>query len=439
MERWAYDAPVVRVDSMRIGIQTWGTEGDVRPCMALAGGLSAAGHDVTLAVTEITNKRFDAYGNRLGFRVRHVGRIDEGKERYRELAARVFSERNPIKRGDIVVANFLDPVIGDMLAAAKALSEENDVVVGHFFVYPLKAAAKKKGCPFAMLFTTPLIPTRHLPPMGAPKTFLWMNFMLWRVFDLLLNRSWKPAMDRLYRREGLCPETSVLFSIWRSPFLNLVSASPALFLPPPDWEGRVHLCGYMNMPEKGGGRDVPKSLDRFLNSGPPPVYMTFGSMLSDDPTPRKITALLVDAARLAGCRAIVQSNWSKVGNMPLRADVFPVNRVPHGRIFPRCAAVVHHGGAGTAHAATAAGCPSVVVEHASDQPLWAALLYRRGLSPRVLHRRSITAGRLAKAIREVLDTPAMARKAAGIGSRMARENGVVRAVSLIEDTFRCVS
>ena len=81
---------------MRIGIQTWGTEGDVRPCLALAGGLSGAGHDVTLAVTEITNKRFDAFGARMGFRVRHVGRINVDQERYRYLAGRVFRVRDTL-------------------------------------------------------------------------------------------------------------------------------------------------------------------------------------------------------------------------------------------------------------------------------------------------------------------------------------------------------
>ena len=422
---------------MRIGIQTWGTEGDVRPCIALAGGLSAAGHDVTLAVTEITNKRFDRFGEEMGFRVRHVGHIDVDRAQYRDLAARVFREWNPLKRGDLVVTHFLDPVVEPMLEAAGKLASENDLVVGHFFVYPLKIAAQRRGCPHAVLFTTPLVPTRHLPPLGVPETFPWMNPVWWRVFDLLLNRAWKPAMDRLYRRVGVPPEPSVLFGIWRSRLLTLVAASPALFPPPPDWEGSVHLCGFMDLPGPDRAREeVPEDLQRFLDAGPPPVYMTFGSMLADDPSPREITALLVDAAWLAGCRAVVQSNWDEVGAVPLHPDVFPVTRVPHHRIFPRCAAVVHHGGAGTTQAATAAGCPSVVVEHASDQPLWGAVLHRQGLAPRVLHRRSITAVKLARAVRAVLATPAMAERARTIGARMAGEDGVKTAVSLIEDAVR---
>jgi sterol 3beta-glucosyltransferase/vancomycin aglycone glucosyltransferase len=421
---------------MRIGIQTWGTEGDVRPCLALAGGLSKAGHDVTLAVTEITNKRFDAFGERMGFRVRHVGHIDVYHERYTDLAGRVFREWNPMKRGDLVIENFLDPVVGEMLEAGKTLCAENDLVVGHFFVYPLKIAARKADRPHAVLFTTPLVPTRHLPPMGLPETFPWMNSLWWRLFDLLLIRSWKPAMDRLYRREGVPPEPSVLFGVWRSRFLTLVSTSPALFPPPPDWKGSVHLCGLLDLAEGESAPEMPEGLERFLDAGPPPVYMTFGSMLADDPEPREITALLVEAAWLAGCRAVVQSNWGEVGEVPLHPDVFPVTRAPHDRVFPGCAAVVHHGGAGTTHAAAAAGCPSVVVEHASDQPLWGAVLHRQGLAPRVLHRRSLSAARLARTVRKVLDAPAMARRARAAAARMAGEDGVARAVSLIERNMR---
>ncbi len=126
---------------MRIGIQTWGTEGDVRLLIALASGLSTAGHDVTLAITEITNKQFTTLGERLNFSIRHVGHIDCDETRFKQLSANVFNEWSPVKKGDIIVSNFIDPVIEDMLVAAKALCKENDSVINLFFVYPLKIAA----------------------------------------------------------------------------------------------------------------------------------------------------------------------------------------------------------------------------------------------------------------------------------------------------------
>ena len=417
---------------MRIGIQTWGTEGDVRPFIALAGGLSAAGHDVTLAITEITNKKFTSFGERLKFAIRHVGHIDCDGIRFKQLAAQVFNEWNPIKKGDIIVSNFLDPVIEDMLVAAKALCTENDLVIGHFFVYPLKIAAWKHLCLFMMVYTTPLIPSRNLPPPGIPRLVKWMNPLWWKLFDYLLNKAWKPSIDRLYRREGVPPGKSMFRDIWYSPLLNLVLVSPTLFPPQSDWEQRYHLCGFLNISEKGEPWQMPEGLKQFLDEDNPPVYITFGSMIASDPNPQEITHLLIEAVRLAGCRAIIQSNWDELAELPEFLDIYRIISAPHHHIFPHCAAVVHHGGAGTTQSATIAGCPSIVVEHSADQPLWGSILQRIGISPTLLHRRSITARKLARSIRMVIDTPAMTAKAKAIGAIMQQEDGLARAIELIE-------
>jgi len=416
---------------MNIGIQTWGTEGDVRPFLALAAGLKAAGHQVTLAVTEIRNTDFSSYSDRLRVAVRPVGWIDCPEDRFKQLAHRIFHETNPAKQGRLLLTHFFDPVLEDMLAAAKALCTENDLVIGHFILWPVKIAAVQAGCPLVTVYTTPIIPSPRVAPQGIPDFGKLWNAFWWRVMDAVLNRMWKPAIDRVFRREGVDPGKSLLRDVYPSPGLNLISVSPSLFPPPPDWKGRFHLCGFFNLPAEGEPWRMPDDLRRFLSAGPPPVYMTFGSMLASDPDPRDATALMVSSARRAGIRAIIQSNWEELGQMEADADVYRMARAPHHAVFPHCAAVVHHGGAGTTQASILAGCPSVVVAHASDQPFWGSVLKRAGIAPRILHRRSVTAGKLAAAITRVLSSPEMAERAAGIGRRMKGENGVAKAVELI--------
>ena len=417
---------------MNIGIQTWGTEGDVRPFIALAAGLSGAGHRVTLAVTEIRNTDFSEYGARLRFEIRQVGWIHCEEDRFKALAHQVFYEKNPAKQGQLLLTHFFDPATEDMLAAAKRLCEENELVIGHFFVWPLKIAALQTERPLATVYTTPIIPSPSLPPQGLPDLGRLWNSFWWRVMGAVLDRMWKPPIDKIFHREGLDPGKSLLRDIYSSPWLNLVSVSPTLFPPPPDWRDRFHLCGFFALPEDRQPWDFPHGLKRFISAGPPPVYMTFGSMLASEPNPNEITSLMIDAVKQAGIRAIIQSNWDDLEVVETPPEIYRVTREPHERIFPHCAAVVHHGGAGTTQSALLAGRPSVVVAHASDQPFWGSVLHRAGAAPKPLLRRSVTPETLARAIRTACNSPEMASNAAAIGKRMTSEDGVGRAVELIE-------
>ena len=129
---------------MKIGLQTWGTEGDVRPFLALAAGLKSAGHETTLLTTEIQNRDFSVEAEKFQITYRPVGHIACGKERFKQLVQQVFNEKNPARMGLILLENFFDPVAEDILAAAKRLCSENDVVIGHFLVWPLKIAALRE-------------------------------------------------------------------------------------------------------------------------------------------------------------------------------------------------------------------------------------------------------------------------------------------------------
>ena len=417
---------------MKIGLQTWGTEGDVRPFIALASGLQEAGHQVTLLTTEIQNREFSDEAERLEIDIRPVGHIECGQERFKRLAKRVFQEKNPARQGLILMENFFDPAIQPMLDGAKRLCTENDVVIGHFFVWPLKIAASQIGRPHLTVHTTPIIPSSYLPPQGLPNLGRCWNRFWWRVMDLVLNRMWKPQIDEVFKQEGIEPGKSLMKDIWHSSLLNMVSVSPSLFEPPRDWSPNVHLCGFFNLDFSIENEQIPNALEEFLGSGEPPVYMTFGSMLASDPDPSKITRLMIDSARLAGVRAIIQSNWDDIETAPEHPSIYRINRFPHRLIFPQCSTIVHHGGAGTTQAAIEAGCPSVVVAHASDQPFWGSVLAKQGVAPKYLLRRSVTAQKLAKAIKTVQKSPQMAKTARRIGRQMREENGVKQAVRRIE-------
>lgn len=415
---------------MKIGIQTWGSEGDVRPFMALAAGLRSAGHDVTLAVTHVTNKDYTALGGSFGITVRQVGRLDTDLAKHAGEA--LVGETNVLKQVAIILRDLFEPAAHDMLAEAKRLCQENDLLIGHFLVHPLKAAAELAGKPYISVFLAPLLPSAYFPPPGVPHLGKVLNVQLWKIGGLVMDRMFLPPVNAMRRAEGLPLLKHSIGGAFLSPRLNLIASSPSLFPRPADWDDTIQLCGAFHLPEQGEQWQPPEDLQRFINSGPPPLYMTFGSMSLADPAAAATVALFVKACRLAGCRAIIQTDIIDQGDGIASPDIFSLANAEHHLVFPRCAAVVHHGGAGTSHAASRAGCPSIVVEHATDQAFWGGVLHRAGVAPALLHRRTVTAAVLAGAIKTVLSSSMMRDQARAIGERMRQEDGVKRAVQLIE-------
>jgi len=419
---------------MKIGIQTWGSEGDVRPLLALAAGLRAAGHDVVLAVTHVTNKDYAGIGAAYGVPVRTTGRLSPDLVKH---AADVLAGRTDILRQvDRILKDLFAPAAQDMLAESKRLCRESDIVIGHFLVHPLKTAAELAGRPHISVFLAPLLPSASFPPPGAPHLGSLVNGLLWKAGGMLMDRMFLPPVNAMRTAEGLRPVRSVMREVFLSPRLNLVASSPSLFPKPVDWDETLQVCGAFRFPGSSDSSPLPADLLRFLEAGPPPVYMTIGSMSLADPVFPGTLRMLIAAAQLASCRAIVQTE----GVVPVEGaghrDIFLLDRAEHDLVFPRCAAVVHHGGAGTTHAASRAGCPSIVVEHVTDQAFWGGVLHRLGIAPPLLHRRTVTAAMLARAIRATLDSPSMREKARTIGESMGHEDGLQRAVELIGEQRR---
>ena len=198
---------------------------------------------------------------------------------------------------------------------------------------------------------------------------------------------------------------------------------------PPDWGPWLHVTGYWF-----GARDPayqpPAELAAFLAAGPPPVYIGFGSMV--DMETAAVTRVVLEALQITGQRGVVSGGWSDLGAGSLPESVLRVGAVPHDWLFPRMAAVVHHGGAGTTAAGLRAGVPSVLVPFFADQPFWGRRVAVLGVGPKPIPRKQLTAERLAAAIREATGDTVMRQRAVDLGARIRSEDGVAAAVEVIE-------
>ena len=427
---------------MRIGIQTWGSEGDIRPTVALASGLAGRGHTVTLVVTGPPRPEHHALAERAGFALRAttVPGLETQDDLDRLLAAWI-ALGHPVRQARMILAAAVDPAIDGMTAAARELSATNDIVIGHFFVHPLPAAAERAGVPWVALHVAHTgLPSREICPPGMPSLGPLGHRIGWALSRVVINRLFRARVNRSRAAEGLAPIRDVMAEAWASPVLTLLAVSPVVCSRPADWPPSHHVCGVLDLPAGEADSVLPDPLQQFLDAGDPPVYFTFGSLLPQGRNEaRAVADVWHEATRRAGCRAVLQ--------LPVWADAGPdatgrtlvLHRAPHAAAFPRCAAVVHHGGAGTVHATLAAGVPSIVVPHVADQFFWAAEMRRLGAAGPFVPRTRLSAPALGRAIADTLSTPALAARARELAPVLRRERGVERACDLVDTVLSGVS
>jgi sterol 3beta-glucosyltransferase len=424
---------------MRIGLQTWGSHGDIRPFIMLAAGLQSSGHDVTLVVTSTDGVGYGETASGLGIRLVEVAfRNPAVMGNYLERGRSIVGETDLVRQTERIISTLILPVEAEMYAAAEKLCSDNEVVIGHFFHYPVQTAAEKFHRPYATVALNPgVIPNASFPPAGLPNLGKWGNDYFWGLAAKTLNDNIKPFADRLRRRNGLADAKDLISEVWFSRELNLIAVSAEICGRWFDPRGVHKVCGFFHGAEIRSEGKTPEALEQFLERGSPPVYMTFGSMMPNEvQSQTKVARMLIEAARLAGCRAIIQASLWEECRLPPSEDIFFMGNSPHASVFPNCAAVVHHGGAGTTQAVMAAGIPSIVVPHISDQRFWGLALKRLGVAPDILPRKDLSGKALAGRIKSVLASPRMQARAREVGTSVRKEDGVATAVRWINETYR---
>lgn len=411
---------------MRIGLQTWGTQGDVEPFIALAAVLAARGHAVRLVATTQSDKQYQVAS---GVQFERVG-PDMTQADGDALMNRVIALSSPMAQGRMLLEEGF--LVGEdaMREAADDLVADSDIVVRHHFLYMTRIAAEKLGKPELSVFLTPdLLPTKQHPPTGMP-SFGPLQSFAWWLADRGISGIFGPPAAKLRAAAGLPRSKGVLQDVWRSASGNLIAVSPALFPRPTDWPTSHHLTGFWNGPSTTDAVLSP-DLDTFLETGTAPVYASFGSMAGGSGERRRDDArLLIEAARNAGRRVVLQQ---PPGDAPEIAgdDVLCVTRAPHSLVFPRCAAVVHHGGAGTTQTAIRAGVPSVIVPHLADQFFWASQIEELGVGVAGQARTKITPAKLGAALART-DSDAMRERVQALAVALAAEDGTKQAADVIE-------
>jgi UDP:flavonoid glycosyltransferase YjiC (YdhE family) len=404
---------------MQVTMLTLGSRGDVQPFVAFGLGLERAGHRVRLA----TYPRLEhlVSGQGLEFAPLAEGAISLGTttpegRRWAERGSR----RLPTWVGFLRDAR---SVAHRRLADAAAACEGADVIVANNLAQVL-------GWQMSDRMRVPLVRTLFHAPT------YWMSRRTWRpVASAARQAAWLAARPWLnsVRRDVLglqpLPLREPIAGLDRRQELVLYPFSTAVFSKPAGWGDGVEVTGYWFL-DAALDPEPPDALVEFLAEGPPPVCIGFGTQLDAEPV--KTTRLMIEALSRAGRRGVLVRSPQELGGMTLPPEVFAVQSVSHTWLFPRCAAVAHHAGAGTTAAALRAGTPSVLVPHNSDQFSWARRLHELGVGPPLIARRKLSAERLAQAIRLATTRDEYRRRAAGLREVICAEDGVAHAIEAFE-------
>jgi sterol 3beta-glucosyltransferase len=412
---------------VKITITAAGSRGDTQPYVALAVGFKQAGHEVRLSAPHIFAELIAGHG------LQHLPISMNPQEIMNHPTVQAASQsgnyvlflRTLFREGAALVQTFLEEVYANC--------QEGEVIISSMIPYGAYDAAQKRRIPFVQTVLAPYYPTTAFAAPGLSLPFNWSvaNKLTYGVVDQSFWQFFRSVQNR-WRKEKLglspFPFMGPLRQIRQSAPI-VMGYSPTVVPTPADWPASNHVTGYWFLDEAAGWRP-PAELVSFLEAKPTPIYIGFGSMPERDSS--RMTQLILGALRLSGQRCVLLSGWAGLGREQLPDTVYRVDSIPHTWLFKRVAAVVHHGGAGTTAAGLRAGVPSIITPYTTDQFFWGPRIAALGVGPKSVSYHKLTAPVLAAMIRQAIADTEMRQRAAEIGRRIEAENGVSKAVEVIE-------
>ena len=403
---------------MRVLLTTWGSRGDIEPLAALALRLRDLGADARACVPP--DEEFAALFERVGgtpiplgpsTRSIAAGLKAPAPDAAFRLAAELVDARFRVLSS---AADGCDAMVatGLMPAGARSVAEALGIryVLATFHIFGL--------------------PSRHFRPASRPGTpspeAETDNRVLWRQDAERVNALYLEPLNRGRAALGLAPLDDVRDHVLGDEVW--LAADPILA----PWKDLTDLgivqTGAWILPDP---RPLPAELEAFLDAGEAPVYVGFGSMAMRGAT--DLGRVVLSATRAHGRRVVLGRGWADLGPEDAEDaadDAIVVGDVNHQALFPRVAAVAHHGGAGTTHTAALAGTPQVIVPQLVDQPHWARRVAELGIG--AAHEGPVpTSASLAEALGIAL-APETRARAVEVAGQMSREGAMVAARLLLE-------
>lgn len=411
---------------MRILLAPFGSHGDVHPFIGLGLALKARGHDVHI----ITSGAFRDLVERHGFEFAPVGTAEEFEDFARDPD--LWHPRRSVR----AILGRPEKMVPMLHEGYRHIAERyrpgETVLVGGILAFWARIAHEKPGIPFATVHLQPSV----LPSVIDPPEFASLRMRSWwphwfRSFLFWVGDRWvvdpmlAPPVNEFRRELGL-PPVQFLLGRWVHSPQRIIGLFPEWYGRAADWPPQFRHAGFIRYDQ--AERPVPREVEAFLDAGEPPIVFTFGSAMRQG---APYFEAAVEACRILGRRGLLLAKGREQIPADLPASVLHAEYAPFSQVFPRAAAVVHHGGIGTTAQGLAAGVPQLVMPLAFDQPDNARRLERLGVGAR-LWPKQFTGPNAAAAIRALLERPDIAPRCRDVAQWMVKGDPAAAACDLIE-------
>lgn len=411
-------------------IMALGSRGDVLPCVVLGRGLQAAGFGVRV----VSFASFAPMAAQYGLDFEPVPGDAEALLTGRGGIALAESGQNILKMWQSVKALFWDVATGIADVLSQPHIWRTNAIInqlpGSLYGADL---AEKLGIPLITVAVIPMVRTSSFPMVAFPTWPAFLpgyNALTYWIAEQIVWSGFRNAVNQ-WRREALGladrPFLGNFGQLSRTPVL--LGFSEAVVPRPSDWGRNVHYTGYW-VPEEPEWTPPPPLVE-FLEAGPPPIFVGYGSMTVHDP--QQVTRVILEAIHHSKQRAVLQAGWAGLGQGTMPESVYLLDYAPYGWLFPRMAAVAHHGGSGTTGFGLRAGVPSILTPFLFDQFYWGRRIQALGVGPMPVPHKKLTAARLASAIETAVSDSGMRRRAADLGRRLRQEDGIATAVAIVKE------
>lgn len=401
---------------MRILLSTIGSRGDVQPLVALGLQLKELGQDVHLCVPP----DFREWIEGLGLTVTPIGPELRSTGKSNPMGSRPTPEQ---------IRQMMEGTVATQFETITAAAQGCDMIVGATALQvAAPSIAEIMGIPYFFTAYCPaVLPSpHHAPPvltLHGDKSVTMTNYSeLWEQDAQRWDMQWRDILNTQRTTRGLSPVSEVRRHILTDqPWL----ASDPMLGPWDDHQDEsVFQTGAWMVKDE---RPLDSELEAFLDAGDPPIYFGFGSISA----PQGLNEAMIKSARALGRRAILLKGWADLALLDDAQDCIAIGEVNQQALFKRVAAIVHHGGAGTTHAATRGGAPQVLIPQHYDQYYWAGRVQELGIG--VAHRQNTpTTESLTSALEQTLQ-PEVIAHAQSIAKAIRSDGALIAAQRLLDN------